>query len=145
MTGVTTAIVLFLFACMLYPALVKNKPQYYAAFGMVCVILLLDALGHAFPTHLAAFAYFFSALLQIGAIFILFLAVGGLTPRELGDEMRRAFEVIRRGEEEKEIIIPLTGQQPRSREEEEAPQHINLTDPSTAPPPKRPDDSLPLD
>ena len=40
--------------------------------------------------------------------------------RELGGEMRRAFEVLRRGEEEKEIIIPLTGEQPKPRRGREA-------------------------
>jgi len=142
MNGVTTAIVLFLFACLIYPALVKNKHQYYAAFGMICAILLLDALGHAIGSApFRIFVYFMTALLQIGSILVLFLAVGGLSPRELGDEMRRAFEVIRRGEEEKEIIIPLTGQQPRPREPHQPPGRINLTDPAA----KSPDDSLPLD
>ena len=32
MEGVTTAIVLFVFACVILPSLVKNRTQFYAAF-----------------------------------------------------------------------------------------------------------------
>jgi hypothetical protein len=151
MNGVTTAIVLFIFACMVYPKLVKNKSQYYAAFGMVCAIILLDALGMVLRAPFSTFAYFMTALLQIGAILVLFLAAGGLSPRELGDEMLRAFEVIRRGEEEKEIIIPLTGQKPGQKPgagdagDDSHRQRVTLDDPSAPPAPKQTDSSLPLE
>jgi hypothetical protein len=46
-------------------------------------------------------------LLQVLALLLLVLCVGGLTLRELGNEMGKAYEVIRRGETEKEVIIPI--------------------------------------
>ena len=47
MHGVTTALVGFLLVCVVFPNLVKNRPQYYAAFAAVCLIVILDALGLA--------------------------------------------------------------------------------------------------
>ncbi len=146
MNGVTTAIVLFIFVCMVYPKLVKNKAQYYAAFGIVCAIILLDALGVVLRAPFSTFAYFMTALLQIGAILVLFLAIGGLSPRQLGDEMLRAIEVIRRGEEEKEIIIPLSGRKPGNKGHADAPgERITLDDPIPPPAAKEKDSSLPLE
>jgi hypothetical protein len=46
--------------------------------------------------------------------------------------MRHAFEVIRRGEEEKEIIVPLTGEMPKPRDEP-TPPRVTLDD--AQPPP----------
>jgi hypothetical protein len=118
MEGVTTAIVAFLFVCVVFPNLVKNKPQWYAALAAVILVIFFNALaivfsGGAFRT----FAGFITGLLQIGAILLLILSTGGLSPRELAGEMKRAYEVIRRGEEEKEVIIPITGEQPRPQED----------------------------
>jgi hypothetical protein len=122
MHGVTTALVAFLFVCVVFPNLIKNRAQYYAAFAMVCLILLLDALAVAFGASgaLRAVCYFFAALLQIGAMLILFLAAGGITWRALAGDMKDAYEVIRRGGEEKEVIIPLTGEMARRAAERRA-------------------------
>lgn len=129
MQGVTVAIVLFVFFCVIFPTLVKNKPQFYGSLILVFVIILLDALAHVIAaTGFRMFAYFAIAVLQIFCILILFLAAGGLDIRELGGEVMNAIEVIRRGEEEKEIIIPRTGQQPKPREEPPPPPPIKLED-----------------
>ena len=118
MEGVTTAIVAFLFVCVVFPSLVKNKAQWYAALAAVVLVILLHALRIIFSSPaLHAFAGFMTGLLQIGAILLLILSAGGLSARELAGEMKRAYEVIRRGEEEKEVIIPISGQQPRPRED----------------------------
>jgi hypothetical protein len=119
MHGVTAAIVAFIFVCVIFPRLVTNRPQYFGALAAVLAVILLDSIAAmlgagAFRT----FAYVMTGLLQIVAILLLILSAGALTPRELGRELSQAYEVIRRGEEEKEVIIPLTGQQPRPREEE---------------------------
>lgn len=141
MQGVTTAIVLFIFTCIVIPSLVKHRPQFYAAIGLLLLIILLDALGHMFLTSAApkpdgtssgsfsgfhVFVYFACAILQVGAIVMLFTSCGGITPKQFGSEMLNAIEVIRRGESEKEIIVPLSGQKatrpataPASREESE--------------------------
>jgi protein-S-isoprenylcysteine O-methyltransferase Ste14 len=119
MEGVTTAIVAFIFVCVVFPNLVKQKTQFYAALAAVVLILLVQAVGLA--VNKEAFnrvVGFITALLQIAGILMLFLACGGLSARELMGEMGRAFEVIRRGEEEKEVIIPLTGQQPKARRDD---------------------------
>jgi hypothetical protein len=163
MHGVTTALVGFLFVCVVFPQLIRNRPQYYAAFGLVCVIILLDALG--FMVGAAAFrvfVYFAIAVLQVGAICLFFLAAGGITWRDLGGEFSNAFEVIRRGGEEKEIIVPLRGEVPRKPpggidddDDDAPPPRINIDDPSgsgPAPPPprqdsdrNRPNSSIPLE
>jgi hypothetical protein len=121
MEGVTTAIVAFLFVCVVFPNLVKNKPQWYAALAAVVFLILLHALRSIFPGSdwLRAFTGFMTGLLQIAAILLLILSAGGLTVRELAGDLKRAYEVIRRGEEEKEVIIPISGEQPRPREERE--------------------------
>jgi hypothetical protein len=53
-----------------------------------------------------------TCLLQLVAIITLFLSAGGITLKQLGGDMGRAFEVIRRGEEEKTVIVPITGEMP---------------------------------
>jgi hypothetical protein len=130
MQGVTTAIVAFVLLCIVFPSLVKNRTQYYGAVAMVLGMILLDGIARAAGpgSGFASFAYLMTALLQIGAILVLFLAAGGLSPRELADDMSRAYEVMRRGEEEKEIIIPRTGEQPMPREQT-TPERIELDSP----------------
>ncbi len=155
--GVTTAIVAFVFACVLFPHVVKNKTQFYAAFGAVVVIILLHSLNTMIGS--AGFQVFAGAatgVFQVVAIVMLFMSAGGLTLKELGGEMSRAYEVIRRGDEEKTVIIPLSGEQPRPRQQPpaaptaaapEAPgvQKVDLP-PSAGWPAKKSDDSsIPLE
>lgn len=114
MQGVTTAIVAFIFVCMAMPRLVKNRAQFYAAFTAVVLIILLDTLGRMFtgehPGAMMHFAEVCNGFLQVAAIVLLMLAVGGLSAGELAGELSGAFEDFRRGGEEKEVIIPLEGQ-----------------------------------
>jgi hypothetical protein len=118
MQGVTTAIVAFIFVCMAMPRLVKNRAQFYCAFVAVLLAIGLDALAHMFPGTaenpggMVKFAYVATAFLQVAAIVLLMLAAGGLSAGELAGELKGAYEVVRRGGEEKEIIIPLEGQMP---------------------------------
>jgi len=148
MEGVTTALVGFIFVCVVYPQLVKNRPQYYAALAFICVIILLDGLAMMLSSSPAfrVFAYAIGAFLQVCAILLLFLAAGGITWRELAGDMSHAFEVIRRGSDQKEVIIPLTGAQPKPRAAREEPprERIVMTQPL---PPKSPqsDEKIPLD
>ena len=46
--GVTTALVAFLFACLIFPHLVKNKTQYYVSLASVVLIILIHTLGLVF-------------------------------------------------------------------------------------------------
>lgn len=150
MEGVTAAIVAFLFVCMIFPSMVRNRPQYYGAFSAVLCIILLHSLNMMIQsTGFEVFAGVMTGLLQIIAIILLFLSVGGLTVRELARDMAHAFEVIRRGEEEKTIIIPLTGQVPKPKDRDDEPprQVYQINSPSDAPSPSEPDKNpgLPLE
>src|SRR4051812_28445998 len=118
MEGVTTALVAFIFVCVIYPRLVKNKTQFYAALAFVILIILLHSLSVMIGTvGFQVFAGAATGLLQVGAILLLFLSAGGITLKELSSDMARAYEVIRRGEEEKTVIIPIGGEMPRPRQQ----------------------------
>jgi len=115
--GVTTAIVAFIFACVVWPHLVKNKTQFYGAFACVLFIIFLHSLNMMIGSvGFQVFAGALTGILQVCAIVLLFLAAGGITLRELGAEMGRAYEVIRRGENEKTVIVPLSGEMPKPRQ-----------------------------
>ena len=114
MEGVTTAIVLFIFVCICFPRLIDNRPQYYAAFACTLLIILLSGLvGLIAHEDFTRFAFMAITILQVAAVILLFLSAGGLTARGLTKEMAGAFEVIRRGEKEKEIIIPIGNREGR--------------------------------
>src|SRR5256885_15601595 len=100
--GVTTAVVLFLFACLAMPQLIKNRTQYYVALWCVLGIILMNTLGMMISN--AGFVVFGGVVigvLQILAVLMLVLCAGGMTIRSIAGEMKGAYEVIRRGEEEK--------------------------------------------
>src|SRR5687768_12826172 len=147
MDGVTTAIVAFILACLIFPHVIKNKPQYYGAVGCVLLIILFGALNAMIANvGFTRFAIVMMSLLQVGAIFLLILSAGGLTVRDLAGELSDTIEVVRRGGD-KEIIVPLRGEQPGAgraqREamrdaEREGPGRINLDAPAApyaSPPP----------
>src|SRR5687768_14286763 len=101
MHGVTTAIIGFIFVCIVWPHLIKHRAQFYAAIAVAMLIILVDAAGWMIgaPNATSAFrvfAYVVCALLQVIAIVLLLLSAGGLTPRELGKEFANAYEVMRR-------------------------------------------------
>lgn len=127
MEGVTTAIVAFIFVCVVYPKLVKNRPQFYGAFAAVLIIILLHSLNVMLGTAgFGVFAGAITGLLQFGAIILLFLSAGGISMRELTDDMVKAYEVIRRGEEEKTVIIPIGSEQPKPREQPPGPIPVDV-------------------
>ena len=131
MHGVTTAIVAFILACLIFPKVVKNKPQYYAAVGLILGVILFDALARTIAAPgFSKFVYLLTAVLQMGAMFLLILSAGGLTVGDLAGDLADTFEVIRRGGEEKEIIIPRRGEAPRPRvardDDDDRPARIDL-------------------
>lgn len=141
MEGVTTAIVGFIFVCLIYPNLVKHKPQFYSALGLVLLIILFDAIGH-FAASRAM--YMITALLQIVTILVLVLCVGGLTVRDLAGEVANTVEVIRRGET-KPVLVPLRGEQPRQREADPVVPPTTITTPMPAPSVIKDDSPIPLE
>lgn len=130
---VTTAIVGFIFVCIVLPYLVKNKTQFYAALALVLLALVLRGLAMMFDSPKFANAVAaISILLEAVCIILLVLATGGITFREFAGEMGKAYEVMRRGETEKTVIIPRSGQQPKRRDEDEEeprPPRTNLNNP----------------
>jgi len=155
--GVTTAVVLFLFVCLAIPNMIKNRTQYYAALVSVLLIVFLQALAVPLSgTPFMMFAAFFTGILQIVAILMLVMCVGGMDLGQLKGELGSAYEVIRRGETEKEVIIPLTGQKPKSKADDSggaAPKVVTLDVPADLPParsaqppkPQQENSSLPLE
>lgn len=143
MDGLTFAIVSFIFVCILFPRLVKNSPQFYIGVAAIVVMILFNSLATMIGS--AGFARFvggMNGLLLLISFVTLILATGGLSLKDFSGEFRNAFEVMRRGESEKEVIIPLSGQKPAvKRDEDVPPPPINLT------PNARPQDSasIPLE
>jgi hypothetical protein len=130
MDGVITAIVVFFFICILFPKLVKNHAQFYVAFALILLIILMETLGVMFASQgFLRFVHVMVGLFTIGAMLLLVLATGGLSLKDLSGEFLTAFEVIRRGESEKEVIVPLTGEMPKPRKPRVEPE----TGPGTLP------------
>ena len=111
MNGVTTAIVAFILAALIFPRVIKNKPQYYGAVACVLLIILFGALNMMIGGRFTTFAVVMMSLLQAGAIFLLILSAGGLTVKDLAGDLADTIEVVRRGGD-KEIIVPLRGETP---------------------------------
>lgn len=112
MEGVTSAIVAFLFVCIVFPRLVKNKPQYYGAFAAILVVILLSGLERVIATTaFLAFTSFATAVLQIVAMILLILAAGGLTWRQLVGDVTEAIDAVRHGAVT-EKDVHLRGQAP---------------------------------
>src|SRR5580704_13207087 len=107
MEGVTTAIVAFIFVAMGMPSLIKHRAYFFTAFILVIIVMLLDALAHL-GGGAAGFFYFMEALTQIAAVILVVCSAGGLSVVELKDELGQTIEVIRRGEAQKEVIVPLS-------------------------------------
>lgn len=103
--GVTTVLTAFIFVCLVLPTMVKHRSQFYAALACVAGIILVHTLMQMFGFIL--FGGIAIGVLQLLGLLMLVLCVGGLTVRELAGDMAKAYEVIRRGETEKEVIIPI--------------------------------------
>src|SRR5687768_17104962 len=100
MEGVITAIVAFIYVCIVFPRTVRHRAQFYAAVGAIVVILLFRSL--AIMVGSGGFQVFVGALiglLTLVAFVMMILSIGGLSLHELTTDIRGAFEVIRRGGE----------------------------------------------
>jgi hypothetical protein len=143
MQGVTTAIVAFLFVGIIFPTIIRNKPQYYWSLAFTVFIILLDALAHSLNSGgFYSFVYVVTAFLQVAAIVLLILSAGGMTHQELTAHLLNAFEAMRSGETEPTVIVPMRGevpQEPEDEEEEELHPRIELETPAEpAVPPAEP-------
>ena len=122
MEGVTTAIVAFIFVCIVYPRLVKNRPQFYAALAAVVLLIFLNSLALMIGSpKFSTFVAVIDGLLQVAAILLLILSAGGLTVSELAGDIGKTIEVVRRGGEKETIIVPLHGEQPKTHDDSSLP------------------------
>ena len=150
MDGVRTAIAAFLLVCLILPQVIKNRHQYYAALALFVTGLFFLVLAEMFSSPTVAvfeegkqvgiqvgpfwrFCHVADAVLNIMAFVLLVMAAGGLTVRQLGGDLARAYEVMRRGETEKTIIIPAPGQVGRGDDDEDAVPRYVINDPDAAP------------
>jgi hypothetical protein len=140
MDGVTTAIVGFIFVCIIFPHLIKNRTQYFISIAIVLAALVMQSIavmvGHeGFGRFVRALSILFEAV----TVALLVMASGGLSIGQLAGEMGRAIDVVRRGEEEKEVIVPLPeSMQKFKRDKEDAPrvrEEIGDVGPKPAKPP----------
>jgi hypothetical protein len=153
MEGVLAACVAFVFVCVIFPQLIRNRSQFYAGFGLILLSLLL--LGLARTLNWGGFINFangITTLLLMGSVLLLFLGAGGITWGGLAAEMKGAIEVMRRGETEKEVIIPkrqvmdeleqarAAARRPAATEDVAAPRPA----PAPVPPPARPEADRPI-
>ena len=139
---ISVPIVGYVFVCIIFPHLVKSKPQFYMAFTVLLLILSLDVIINI----TGSFSTFFKVMrgvLWIVDFVLLVLATGGLSLHELGGELQGAFEVMRRGETTKTVIVPLKGEIPKTREQAAAERAARDAKPSPRPPEDRA--SIPLD
>jgi hypothetical protein len=113
MQGVTTAIVAFIFAGVLWPHVIKHRAQFYAALIVVCLIVLLDSVARMWPSTNTALTAV-NGLLQIVGIVMCVLSTG-MSMKHLSGEVLNTIEVVRRGGEKETIIVPLRGEQPKPR------------------------------
>jgi hypothetical protein len=113
MQGVTTAIVAFVFAGVIWPHVIKHRVQFYAALIVVCLIILFDSIARMWPnTNTALTAV--NGLLQVVGIVMCVLSTG-MSMKDLSGEVMNTIEVVRRGGEKETIIVPLRGEQPKPR------------------------------
>jgi hypothetical protein len=113
MQGVTTAIVAFIFAGVIWPHVIKHRVQFYAALIVVCLIILFDSIGRMWPSTNTALTAV-NGLLQVVGIVMCVLSTG-MSMKDLSGEVFNTIEVVRRGGEKETIIVPLRGEQPKPR------------------------------
>ena len=141
---IAVPIVGFIFVCIIFPSIVKNKPQFYMAFTVLLLILVLDVII-SLMTGPSRFFYALRGVLWIVDFILLVLSTGGLSLHELSGELKGAYEVMRRGEDKKTVIVPLTGEMPKSREEAAAERAARAASVGSSPKKDEGDRTIPLD
>lgn len=149
MEGVIAACVGFVFVSVIFPQVIRNRPQFYAALAIIVLSLLLQGLAIALGS--VSFARVFTGLTTIGVaatVLLLFLSSGGITWGGLASEMKGAIEVMRRGSSEKEVLIPENRRAVEAaRMQRDVEQHLaDSTQASPTPkPPTPPTGPIPLE
>lgn len=125
--GVTTALVAFVLVGLVWPHVIKKQREFYAIVAILIVIILFHALTVMLQSAgFTVFAGVITGLLQALGLGMAVMSTGGLGARQLAGEIGKTVEVMRRGSEEKEIIIPIEGLQLKKKPQEE-PEHVVYT------------------
>jgi hypothetical protein len=106
---ISVPIVGFFFVCIVMPQLVKHKAQFYMAFAVLILILLLDIVADVTGGASVGFVkllYVTRGVCWIVDLVLLVLATGGLSMHQLTGEFKNAYEVMRRGEDKPTLIVP---------------------------------------
>lgn len=139
MEGVIAACVAFIFVSVIFPQIIRNRPQFYAALGIIVLSLLLQ--GLAITIGSLSFSRVITGLTTIGvaaSVLLLFLASGGITWSGLASEMKGAIGVMRRGSSEKEVILPENRRAAQAAQMERDVDQYIATASQTPPAPKPP-------
>ena len=84
MEGVTTAIIAFVFVCVIYPHLVKSRPQFYGGFAAILLVILIQSVAKMInPDKPPVAAIGITGLLQIASILLIYMSCGGLSVIDL--------------------------------------------------------------
>ncbi len=106
--GVTTALVAFVLVGLILPHIVKKPRQFYLIVAAIGLIIMFHMLMLMFQIPaFTVFAAIVIGVMQLAGIGLAVMCTGGLSARDLAGEMIKSYEVLRRGETEKEIIIPI--------------------------------------
>ncbi len=148
MNDVVTVLVAFVFVCIIFPRLVRDRTYFYLALSGIVLVLLIDCLVGvvAGATGLVRFLMVIRGLSVLGSFVLLVVSAGGMSIGELIGEFGGAMEALRNPESHKPTIVPVTGEKPRPRETEEPerkPYVIN--DPVASAPKSDPDEKIPLE
>ena len=142
--GMSLLIGAFFFYCLANPSRVKNRTQFWAVFAVLVLIVLFYTLRLMLYNSAAGqvFTGVFIGMLQVAGLVLTVMYAGGLSLRDLGDELSDAADEFRRGEPAKPVIVPLTGAvpKPKANPMRDEPR-INLVQP----PPPRVSIELPKD
>lgn len=101
MEGVTTVLVAVIFVCIMFPHLVRKRPHFYLAMGLIVVAVALQAVGYLLvlqPVHV--FMTGTALLFDVVALVLMILSTGGLSLDELTGEMGKAIASFGRKEKE---------------------------------------------
>ncbi|MGN6628167.1 MAG: hypothetical protein ACTHLN_16225 [Tepidisphaeraceae bacterium] len=118
--GISLLIGAFFFYSLAHPERVKNRTQFWAVFAVLILLVLFYTLRLMLYNAPGGqvFTGIFIGLLQVAGLVLTVMYFGGLTVRELGEELTEAADEFRRGgEPAKPRIVPLTGAQPKPRDE----------------------------
>jgi len=117
--GVTTALVAFVLAGLIFPHIIKKRREFFLIVAAVMLMIILHSLAMMIQSNaFTVLAGLGTALLQIGGIALAVMSTGGLGAKDLAGELSRSYEVMRRGDDTKEVIIPI-GDANQPDEEEE--------------------------